>query len=357
VGAILHARKDLVGATAKFEKALALDPKYAMAHHGLGHVLSEKNDLEGALREYKTAIDLKPNYALFHRDLGYALLYGKKDVEGAIQEFKKAIALDGELASAHYNLGNALSAKKYIHGAIACFKQTIALNNHAELVAMAHCNLGHELRRLGQFAEALKSLKMGHALGSKIGSDWKYPSAQWVQQCEALLALDQKLAAIQQGQAQPASAAEQLNLAILCRKYKKQYAAAAKFYTGAFAAAPKLADDLTKSDRYNAACAAALAAAGQGQDAGPLDAAAKAKWRQQALAWLKADLQLWHKQAQSGQPAALQDVMKTLSHWQTDPDLASVRDAKALKQLPQTEATDWQTLWADVNKSVQQIKK
>ena len=42
--------------------------------------------------------------------------------------------------------------------------------------------------------------------------------------------------------------------------------------------------------RYNAACAAALAASGQGKDDPPPDDAAKAKLRQQARDWLKAEL-------------------------------------------------------------------
>ena len=42
----------------------------------------------------------------------------------------------------------------------------------------------------------------------------------------------------------------------------------ARLYAAAFAADPKLADDLKAGHRYNAACFAALAAAGQGEDAG-----------------------------------------------------------------------------------------
>ena len=44
--------------------------------------------------------------------------------------------------------------------------------------------------------------------------------------------------------------------------------AAARFYEEAFAAQPKLADDLGAAHRYNAACAAALAGCGQSKDAG-----------------------------------------------------------------------------------------
>src|SRR5262249_47073989 len=207
---------------------------------------------------------------------------------------------------------------------------------------------------LGQFAAAFKELKIGHEQGSKQPG-WPYPSALWVQQCAQLLALDQKLAAIQQGRAQPANAAEQLALAGLCQKYKQQYAAAVTYYTDAFAAAPNGAADLTRWHRYDAACAAALAAAGQGKDADRLDVSAKAKLRQQALAWLQADLQARKELLQSS-PLSAVAVQNQLKHWQTDPALAAVRDAQALAQLPEGEHKDWQTLWADVAQLLQKPK-
>jgi hypothetical protein len=37
-----------------------------------------------------------------------------------------------------------------------------------------------------------------------------------------------------------------------------------------------------------------------------------------------------------------------LRHWQSDPDLAGVRDAPALASLPEAERGEWQRLWADV---------
>jgi predicted Zn-dependent protease len=343
LGNDLHTKKELEGAFDEYKTAIALDPKAADHHRCLGMALQAKGDLEGAIAEFKTAIALDPTDAVPHNELGTALA-DKKDLEGAIKEYKTAIALDSKWGLPHYNLGNALKAKKDIQGAIDSYKTAIALDpDYAE----AHYNLGLAHRQLGQFTDALKEMKLGHALGSKQPG-WPYPSALLVKQCEQLLALDQRLAAIQQGQAQPVSAVEQFALAQLCQGYKKQYAAAAKFYAAAFLAAPNLTADPTKPWRYNAACAAALAAAGQGEDAGTLEAPAKAKLRQQALAWLKADLALWQRHTTGAEPAALPKVAKALAHWQTNPDLAGVRDDKALAQLPDGERKDWQTLWADV---------
>jgi serine/threonine-protein kinase len=351
LGHALHDKKDRDRALACYQMALACDPGCAMAHYNLAIALRDTGNLEGAIQEFKKTIDLDPNYLWARLNLGCALL-DKGDKDGAVTCFNEALRWDPKYAPTHFNLANALEAKKDFKAAVASYRDAIAWDpNYAE----AHCNLGQTLRNLGQFADALKELKLGHQLGS-ARPGWPNSEKQWIKTCEELLAQDQKVVAIQQGKARPASAAEQIALGYLCAHYKKQYAAAVIFYAGAFAA-PDLAADLTSSHRYHAACAAALAAAGMGEDAGKLDAPAKTKLRQQALSWLQADLQHWQQHAKSGQPAAQQTLLKNLSHWQTDADLAGVCDAKALAQLPDGERQYWQKLWADVARLLQTSKE
>jgi hypothetical protein len=52
--------------------------------------------------------------------------------------------------------------------------------------------------------------------------------------------------------------------------------------------------------------------------------------------------------------------MKTLQHWQTDPDLASLRDPAPVAKLPELEQEACRKLWSDVEvllKKVQEAKK
>jgi hypothetical protein len=171
--------------------------------------------------------------------------------------------------------------------------------------------------------------------------------SQLLRQCEQMLALEPKLAAVLNGEARPADAAEQVGLAGLCH-IKKRYTDAARFFADAFKAQPQLAEDLQAWHRYKAACVAALAAAGQGEDAARLDDKERARLRQQALGWLRANLAMWGKQAEGGQPQTRALVQKTLQHWKEDADLAGVRDAAALVRLPEAERAEWKKLWADV---------
>ncbi len=130
---------------------------------------------------------------------------------------------------------------------------------------------------------------------------------------------------------------------------REHFAAAARLWAEALASDPKLGDDRQTQPRYNAACAAALAGTGRGKDQPSPDDAARAKLRQQALDWLKAELMTWGRFLEAGPPQARPAIIQTLDHWRQDTDLAGIRDAVALAKLPEDERKAWQSLWADVD--------
>ena len=170
-----------------------------------------------------------------------------------------------------------------------------------------------------------------------------------MRECQRFVELDPKLPAVLRGELTPANPKERLEFAKLCQHpAKKLHAAAARLYAEAFAADGKLAADLDTRYRYNAACGAALAAAGQSTDAAALDDWERARLRNQGLDWLRDDLDLWKQRLQSGKPEDRQTVRKTLLGWQQDADLTGVRDTETLKKLPVDEQEPWRQLWADV---------
>jgi tetratricopeptide (TPR) repeat protein len=345
LGNALKAKGDLGGAIACYKQAIEIDPKNALAHHNLGIALSDKGDPDGAIACYKQILELDPQNATAHTFLG-AALYAKHDLDGAIACCQKALHLDPKDAHAHTNLGSALDAKGDLDGAIACFHKALALDpKHAE----AHCNLGLVLGRQGRFAEAVASLRRGHELGSKRPG-WRHPSGQALRDAEQMLVLDKKLPAIVGGEATPSNPGEAVALASLCQQpYRKRYAASARLYADAFAAEPKLAADLGQQHRYNAACSAALASAGQGEDAPLLPDKVVGMFRHWALSWLRDDLTAYAKLAGQNNPALKQAIQQRLAHWRRDPDFSSVRDQQALDRLPQDERAAWQALWRDVD--------
>jgi eukaryotic-like serine/threonine-protein kinase len=184
-------------------------------------------------------------------------------------------------------------------------------------------------------------------LGSRQ-KGWRYPSEAWVRAARRLVDLEAKLPAILKGETTAKDPAERLALADLGYKTGR-YAVSARFWGEAFAETPALADDLSKGNRYNAACSASLAASGQGK-AEPLpDDPAKAKLREQALGWLRLDLAAWGKFLDGGnEPARKQAVAGTLAHWKEDSDLVGIRDEAVLAKLPEGEREAFRSLWADV---------
>jgi tetratricopeptide (TPR) repeat protein len=343
LGTALYDLKKPGDAVAACRKAIEIQPGYAEAHCGLGAALRALKKPEEAVVAFRRAIAIKGTFPLAHNNLGLALLDLKKSEE-AIVAFRKAIALQPDYAEAHYNLGRALRGQKKLDEAAIAYREAIRIKPD---LAEAHCNLGHVLLAQGRFRDALVELRQGHVLGSRQ-LHWTYPSADWVKRAEQLVTLEKRLAAVQAGKAQPKDAQERLALGLFCAEYRQRYVAAIDFVVAAFVADPKLAADLQAANRYNAACAAALAAAGKGEDAKGLSAEQRAKLRQRTLEWLQADLDAYAKLAEKENKGLRQVVRQRLSHWQQDADLAVVRDAKELAALPEPERKAWQQLWGEV---------
>jgi serine/threonine-protein kinase len=330
-------------AEAAFREAIRLNPDGYREHNNLGNALYSQGRYKEAEAACREALRLQPDSPEAHNNLGNALnRQGRyKEAEAA---FREAIRIQPDLPEAHSNLGNALGNQGRSKEAEAAFREAIRIKPDFPL---AHCELGHALREQGRFAEALESLRRGHALGSKAPG-WRYTSADWVRQCERLVELDRILPAVLSGDAEPASVVERIELANICQRYKRLHVAATRLSGDAFTADPKLADDLRSQHRYNAACSAALAAAGQGEDAKRLPDKVALMLRRQASRWLRADLAVYAKLAERDDPKAKEAVRQRLAHWQQDPDFASVRDKEALGKLPEDERQDWRQLWDEV---------
>ncbi len=331
-------------AIAAHREAIRLKPDFAEAHFNLGNALNALGKLDETIAAHREAIRLKPDFAEAHVNLGNALnALGKLDE--AVVELREAIRLKPDYAEAHYNLAIALKALGKLDEAIAAHREAIRLKpDYAE----AHVNLGGALRTQGDYAGSLAMFRRGHELGSKQPG-WRYPSAQWVAEAERMAALTERLPFLLKGDERPTDNAERLTLAQMCYDTKR-HAAAARFWAEALEADPKLGDDRSAKHRYNAACAAAQAGTGQGQDEPPPDDILKAKLRGQALGWLKAELAAWAKILDTG-PAPLNKagIASTLLHWKADTDFASLRAADALAKLPETERKEWQSLWEEVD--------
>jgi serine/threonine-protein kinase len=343
LGGVLQDQGKLEEAVAQYHEALRLKPDLAATHTQLGVALRDQGKLQEAVAECREAIRLKPNSAEGHHSLGGALqVEGKLDE--AVAEWREAIHLKPDLAEAHSNLGLALTAQGKLEEAVAECREAIRLKPD---FAGAHLNLGLALRSRSELAAALSELRTARDLAGNRPNLAAMIERE-LRATERQASLAARLPEVLAGRYTPYGPAETLGFAWLCYQ-KKLHGRSAGFWAETFQAVPKLADDMQTQHRYNAACAAALAGYGEGKDNPALDGSAKARWRQQALDWLRADLAHWTKEAESKKPEAKALVAKTLQHWKTDPDLAGLRDPEVLKRLSEPEQTACRAVWADVD--------
>jgi Tfp pilus assembly protein PilF len=304
LGAVLERQGKQPEAEKQLRRAIALDPKHANAHFNLGLVRGLQRKSEEAVKLFSRAIELQPNDAKAHLALGLLRAH-RGELAEAEQLLRRAVALDPNDANAHSTLGGLLAAQgKWIEG-MASFRQALTLDPK-NAVGRA------QLRR-----------------------------------CAPLAALEAELPALFRGDLRFHRNADRLSFAFVC-KYTRLYRKAAGLCADAFTADGKLADDLAAEHRYDAACCAALAGCGQGEDAPKLDAKERARLRNQALGWLQADLALWARRLQGGKAADRAEVRARMRRWQQDAQLAGVRGNAALARLPATERQAWLELWAKV---------
>ncbi len=336
------AKEDARTATGYFRAALAVRPNNAAVYNGLGMALHNQGDRPAAIAAYKQALAIDPNLAAAWTNLGF-VFYDQNDRPAAIAAFRKALAVDPNLAGAWNNLGYALYQQKDLPAAIAAFNKALACDPQ---LAAAWNNLGLARQSQKNLPAAIDSFKKALAIDPQTAF-----ARQNLASAQENLALEKRLPRVLQGEA--AGVAELLALANFCQYHAERYRAAVALYTRAFAAEPTAAEDLAKSHRYDAACAAALASVGRGADAAKLDATEKTRLRKEALAWLRAELaargNLLEKRHRTN-PLAVVRLGDFLRRWQRDADFDGLRDDHELAKLPADEHAAWTKLWGEVDR-------
>jgi serine/threonine-protein kinase len=318
-----------------FHQALSLDPMSALAHVNLGLTV-EQGQLDEAIDHYKQALAIAPKYAQAHINLGYAL-HKKGRLDEAIDHLQQCILIEPKSAVAHHNLAGVLRAKGRLDEAISHYREAIRLGPEA---AVFHNNLGSALRDKGRLDEAMSHFQQA------LGIDPKYAVAHnnlglglWAKgrQDDAIdhyqesLRFDPKYVQAHFNLGLALRDKGRLDVAIDHLRQVIELAPTLNF------APPTLAETLFLGARADVGAAAA-----QGSTTGPFSESERADKRRQALARLRANLELRAKLLKEGK-----SVEWSVAVWQTDAALASVREPAALAKLPDDERADWQRLWAD----------
>jgi serine/threonine-protein kinase len=341
LGSALQAEGKLDEAIAEHRLAVAERPDLAQAHNNLGNALVLKGLLDESIAEYRRAVALLPDDAHAHGNLA-AALRKKGRADDALVEYRRSAALAPADADAHFQLGNALLDRGALDEAAVELRRALVLRpDHAA----AHANLGALLFRQRQYTAALDELTRGHALGARF-RDWTYPTAQWIEACRRMVALETRLDAALRGDDRPRDVTEQIAFGTLCMG-KERFAAAVPFFESALADPSRLALNLASETRLNAAVAAVAAGLGRGKNA-PESEAARASLRARARDWLDADLRAWREALQGDKKAHVTAARHALDAWHDEPGLAPVRGDAGLRKLPADERNTWRSLWDEL---------
>jgi tetratricopeptide (TPR) repeat protein len=81
-----------IAAQVLFQKAIEVDPTFALGYFNLGSAFKALGNLEPAIACYQHAIELEPTLAPYHQGLASALLKGGQ-VRSSLESFRRAIAL------------------------------------------------------------------------------------------------------------------------------------------------------------------------------------------------------------------------------------------------------------------------
>jgi tetratricopeptide (TPR) repeat protein len=213
--------------------------------------------------------------------------------------------------------------------------------------------LGLTLLEQGRYAEAMVHLRRAHDLGSPA-PDWLCPAA--VANCETLVKLDTRLPALLSGEQEPTNVQEQISLAGVCLG-KRQFERAARYFDEAFTQEPGLTQDVICCQWYDAGCAAAMASIGEGDDASSLSDEQRIHRRQQALDWLRIDLQRRSAFDRHSNPKRIGKTANLrLETWLHESALKGVRDEEYLAKLPAEQREACVKLWNDVRELLDRAK-
>ena len=123
-----YQKEDYQGAIAAYERAIQLNPNYALAYNSRGAARYKLGDKQGAIDDYSRALRINPNLASTYSNRAAAR--GELgDKEGTISDFNRALQINPNFADAYLNRGMFRFARlKDYQGAIADYSQALRIN-------------------------------------------------------------------------------------------------------------------------------------------------------------------------------------------------------------------------------------
>ncbi len=167
----LYALGEVDRAIQLYQRALKIDPNFALAHYDLAVAYRNMGQVDQAIAEYQKTLSIHPNFPEALSNLG-GQYFRKGEIEKAIAQFEKALTIYPNFIQALSNMGAALNKQGNPKGALPHLKKALTLDPE---FALAHFNLGNTHFALGQWSEAEQSYNQAVRMGVDFLSlHWKH---------------------------------------------------------------------------------------------------------------------------------------------------------------------------------------
>ena len=145
---------DRLTAEREFQRALELNPGYALTHHEYALYLMAMARLDEALVEEKRALELDPLSLRINTALGW-VFYFARQFQQAIEQYRKTLELDPNFVMAYWQLGLAYEQKAMYKEALEEFQKGVVSSGGGPIYLAL---LGHGYGVAGKRGKALKIL-------------------------------------------------------------------------------------------------------------------------------------------------------------------------------------------------------
>ena len=325
--------RDLAAAATALETAVRLDPTDGAAHHQYGIALQSLGNWSESAKAFRAAIERQPTTAWSHLRLGQSL-ENLGDTVGALAAYRAAGRHDAASSTGHYWAGTLLSADYQFAAAAEEFEEAVRRQPNVlasrQSLARARLKSGDPTRAIEAYEAALALSPRSELLKLSLAN------AKLCREADEAWKSGRRPPS-------PTTAVQGYALADYALSPRDRFADAVGFYRRTFDLDPRY----LARGRYNAACAALRWAAGEDPST-PIGLDEWAGLHELAYRWLFADFAATRSAALIGNRAIRSQATRLLDHWEADPDLKSIRDAAALKKLPDVEQKRWTQFWLDV---------
>ena len=160
---------DWPAAEASFNKALELNPKYALTHHWYGAYLESKGQLEQSLELRKKALALDPLSLQINSQIGYTLtIMGQ--VDEAEQYIKKTLEMDPNFSYAHQCLGHIYVKKGWLDRALEEYQKAQSIPWTAAFIGSTYAKSGKKGKAREMIAQLIEQSKEKYVRPSAISA-------------------------------------------------------------------------------------------------------------------------------------------------------------------------------------------